>query len=322
MSIAHYLKEIGRGKEGARDLSMEQAEDLMSRVLSGQVDPVSLGAFAIAMRIKGESPQELLGFVNAARQHLMPLPQALRPVVWLPSYNGGRKLPNLTPLLAHCLAQQGMHVLVHGISTDATRITTQQLFEALGWPLAHDAADVSAAWSVGHPAFVPIDHLNPALARLLALRQTLGVRNPAHSVAKLLSPQPQEMARHFRVVNHTHPEYADSLSQFLQADGADALLLRGTEGEPVADLRRAPAMQLFQNGRLDTHHALQSGSLNRADIGDGQPCDLQKTVTLIQDYLSARQPLPSPIQRQIEAVLTHAVAPVRASKRTSSNPPI
>ncbi len=313
MSIAHYLKEIGRGKEGARDLSAEQADDLMSRVLGGHVDPVSLGAFAIAMRIKGESPQELQGFVNAARRHLMPLPRAVRPVVWLPSYNGGRKLPNLTPLLAQCLAQAGVHVLVHGVSHDATRITTQQLFESLRWPVVQDADALSAAWSLGHPAFVPIDHLNPALARLLALRQTLGVRNPAHSVAKLLSPVRTELERHFRVVNHTHPEYADSLSRYLQADEADALLLRGTEGEPVADLRRAPAMQLFRQGQLDTHYALQTGSLSPTDIGDGHRRDLTQTVALIQDCLSGQQAVPASIQRQIEAVLTHAGVPVPAS---------
>ena len=49
MSIATYIKEIGRGKEGARALTQEQAHDLMSQVLDGRVTDLEIGAFAIAM---------------------------------------------------------------------------------------------------------------------------------------------------------------------------------------------------------------------------------------------------------------------------------
>ena len=55
MSIAAYIKEIGRGKDGARSLDREQADDLMSQVLDGRVSDLEIGAFAIAMRIKGET---------------------------------------------------------------------------------------------------------------------------------------------------------------------------------------------------------------------------------------------------------------------------
>ncbi|OYU73372.1 MAG: DNA-binding protein YbiB, partial [Burkholderiales bacterium PBB5] len=55
MGIASYIKEIGRGHEGARSLSIADANDLMSQVLDGQVTDLEIGAFALAMRIKGES---------------------------------------------------------------------------------------------------------------------------------------------------------------------------------------------------------------------------------------------------------------------------
>ena len=54
MSIASYIKEIGRGRDGARSLDREQAHDLMSQVLDGRVTDLEIGAFALAMRIKGE----------------------------------------------------------------------------------------------------------------------------------------------------------------------------------------------------------------------------------------------------------------------------
>ena len=51
MSIAAYIKEIGRGKEGARPLSLSQARDLFDQVLDRRVSDLEIGAFCLAMRI-------------------------------------------------------------------------------------------------------------------------------------------------------------------------------------------------------------------------------------------------------------------------------
>ena len=66
MGISQYLKEIGRGKQGARPLAREQAADLFGQVLDGQVSDLEIGAFCIAMRVKGETPEEMCGFLDAA----------------------------------------------------------------------------------------------------------------------------------------------------------------------------------------------------------------------------------------------------------------
>ena len=50
MSIAPYLKEIGRGKQGARSLAREQAADLFGQILDGQASDLEVGAFCIAWR--------------------------------------------------------------------------------------------------------------------------------------------------------------------------------------------------------------------------------------------------------------------------------
>ena len=70
MSISHYLKEIGRGKDGARPLNRTQAADLMGQVLDGAVTDLEVGAFCLAMRIKGETPEEMAGFLDATEARL------------------------------------------------------------------------------------------------------------------------------------------------------------------------------------------------------------------------------------------------------------
>ena len=232
MSIAPYLKELGRGKDGARPLNREQAFDLMSRLLDGQLSELEIGGFAIAMRIKGETAQELAGFMDAVVMRGLPLPQADRPIV-LPSYNGARKLPNFTPLLAMLLAREGVPVLTHGLLQDPKRVTTAAIFAEMGLPALADAPSVARQWQQEQPVFMALLDWHPALARLLAVRDVLGLRNSGHTLAKLLPLGDRSL----RVVNHTHPEYAVSLGEFLAQSNANALLLRGTEGEPVADAR-------------------------------------------------------------------------------------
>ncbi|HEY1392145.1 MAG TPA: DNA-binding protein YbiB, partial [Methylibium sp.] len=235
MSIASYIKVIGRGKEGARALNQAQAHDLMSQVLDGRVSDLEIGAFALAMRIKGETGDELAGFLQATEERCLHLAPP-RPAVLLASYNGARRLPNLTPLLALLLARAGLAVLVHGPLQDPGRVTSAMIFEALGLPPAGSAADVQAAWDRREPAFIAIETLSPQLAKLLAVRWTVGLRNSGHTIAKLLDPcSSEDGPPALRVISYTHPEYGKGHADFLAATRANAMLLRGTEGEPVAD---------------------------------------------------------------------------------------
>ncbi|WP_457334252.1 DNA-binding protein YbiB [Rhizobacter sp. P5_C2] len=310
MSITNYIKEIGRGKEGARSLSREQALDLMSQVLDGQVSDLELGAFAMAMRIKGESVDELAGFLQATAARCLPI-ACDRTLVVLPSYNGARKLPNLTPLLALMLAQEGVPVLVHGMPEDPGRITTADIFQVLGLPLARNADDVAQAWRRREPVFIRTDTLCPPLARLLDARWTIGLRNSGHTVAKLLDPCAPGQA--LRVVNYTHPEYGTMLTDFLQRTTANALLMRGTEGEPVADPRRLPRMDVFIDGqpRAELSLSAHDGVLRELPVLP-RTCDAATTAMYIQSVISGEKPAPSPLTQQVACLLDGLAALERA----------
>ena len=303
MTIAPYLREIGRGKDGARSLTRAQSADLMARLLDGQVGDVEAGAFAIAMRIKGETPEELAGFMDAVAPRLLPLPEPpAAGAVVLPSYNGARKLPNLVPLLALQLAREGLPVLVHGLEEDPGRVTTAAVFEALGLPAVRDAAGVAARWAAGMPAFVATGDLHPSLARVLALRRLIGLRNPAHSLAKLL-PALGAQRNAVRVVNHTHPEYAASLGEFLALTQATAMLMRGTEGEPVADARRCPKLTAFLGGVQQPALSIeaQGGSLQSVPELPAA-IDAGSTAAYIHAVMAGAKPLPTPIATQMMAL--------------------
>jgi len=132
MGIAHDIKEIGRGKDGARPLTRPQSADLLGQVLDGAVSDLEVGAFCLAMRIKGETAQEMAGFLDATHARPNLVPGGERPTIVIPSYNGARKLPELKPLLALLLAREGLPVMVHGRATEARRVSTSEVLETLG----------------------------------------------------------------------------------------------------------------------------------------------------------------------------------------------
>jgi len=301
MAIASYIKEIGRGKEGARSLTEAQAHDLMSQVLDSRVTDLEIGAFALAMRIKGESTHELAGFLRAAHERCISVRSA-HPTIVLPSYNGARKLPNLTPLLALLLAQEGVQVLVHGATDDPGRVTTAEIFRDLGLPFASKAEEIDNGWARREPVFIATADLCPPLARLLEVRRVVGLRNSGHTIAKLL--QPCTGGAVLRVVNHTHPEYATSLTDFLLHSQADALLMRGTEGEPVADPRRAPRLDVFVGGRArtDLSRPAHEGVLTGLPLLP-RTNDAATTALYIQSVVSGEKPAPLPLTQQVDCLM-------------------
>ena len=65
MNLTNIIREIARGKEGARDLPADEATRLYGALLDGQVGELESGAIAIALRMKGESEAELAAFMAA-----------------------------------------------------------------------------------------------------------------------------------------------------------------------------------------------------------------------------------------------------------------
>ena len=237
LAAARFIKEIGRGKDGARSMSQEDAQLLYGAMLDQRVSDLEMGAILLSMRIKGESVAEIAGFLAAAEAStsLLTAPAAsLYAPVIIPTYNGARKKANLTPLLALLLARKGVPVLVHGVLQDAGRVSTAEIFQALEHPLAQSKQEAEAQMAQQLPAFMSIDVLSPKMTRILAMRKILGVRSSTHTLVKILQPFSSAA---LRLTSYTHPEYLLMLqhyfSQVAPRERGDAFLMRGTEGDFV-----------------------------------------------------------------------------------------
>ncbi|MGE5128562.1 MAG: DNA-binding protein YbiB [Sphingomonadaceae bacterium] len=306
--LARWIREIGRGARAARDLPAEDARALCGAMLEGSVPPLELGAILLAYRMKGETLAELTGFMTAidARVARLETPgEGVRPVV-LPSYNGARRLPNLTPLLALLLRRYGVPVLLHGMVDDTQgsgRVTTASILWELGIEPASSLEDAERRLSRDALAYVPTELLSPELASLLLLRERMGVRSVAHTLAKLIDPFG---GRGLRVVAVTHPDYLARMHEYLAATSANALLMRGTEGEPFANPRRQPRLEAFENGVAEV--------LFEADTERNAPplpatIDAPTTAAWTAAAIAGEMPIPEPIVNELACCLRGAHVP-------------
>jgi anthranilate phosphoribosyltransferase len=303
MSYGHYIKEIGRGAQSSRDLSQEDARQLYAAMLDGGVPDLELGALIIALRVKGESTEELLGFMEAidTRIHQFEMPHGrVRPVV-LPTYNGARKEANLTPLLALLLQRFGVPVLVHGLIEGFGRVTTGHIFRELGILPAATPYQAQTQLRDNGLAFAPLSLIAPGLHQLLALRARMGVRNSAHSLVKMINPFAGDAVM---VAPATHPDFIDLMRNLMLARGDRGLLLRGTEGEPYANPKRRPRLEYVHAGTCDMLFEAEHESL-RSLPSLPEAADAASTACWIRKVLDHQAPLPKPIANQL-ACLLHA----------------
>ena len=301
---ASIIKEIGRGKKGARGMSRQGAGELYAAMLDGRVSDLELGGILLSMRIKGESVDEIAGFLDAAEhsfERLASPPGEYAPLL-IPSYNGARKLANLTPLLAILLAREGVPVLVHGVTRDPGRVTTAEIFEQLGLPAAATRAEVQAGFGEGRPVFMPIEALAPKMAYLLSLRRILGVRNSTHTLVKILQPF---CGPALRLVSYTHPEYLDMLADYFMTAApharGDAFLMRGTEGETVANANRGQQIDWFHGGQRTLLVQRDAPTDELAAMPEAR--DAATTAAWIARALRGEVPVPAPIAEQVAQCL-------------------
>jgi len=225
--FAQYVRIIGKGKNGARSLTYEEAYQAFSMILKQEVLDVQLGAFLMLLRVKEESVDELAGFVQATRDQLNFAPLTVD-LDWS-SYAGKRKHYPWFLLAALTLAQSGYKVFMHGASGHTlNRLYTEQVLEYLGYSICQSEQDVEYELEQHNFAYLPLEAISPVLSDLISLRNVMGLRSPIHTLARLINPFNAKAT----LQAIFHPAYRSSHQQTASRLGyQNSAVIKGEGGE-------------------------------------------------------------------------------------------
>jgi anthranilate phosphoribosyltransferase len=143
----------------------------------------------------------------------------------------------------------------------------------------------------------------------------VGLRNPGHSVVKLMQPG---LGHNLVISSYTHPAYAESMAETFALLRMNALLSRGLEGESVADPRRMAQVDGFIQGERIELQTQQAGTLSEVP-GLPEGFDLATTVDYTRRVLDGALPVPDAIARQVRQVLLLAMR-LKQQAPAPSNP--
>ncbi|MDQ3991326.1 MAG: anthranilate phosphoribosyltransferase, partial [Actinomycetota bacterium] len=208
------------------DLSADHAREAMHRIMAGDATPAQIAAFAVSLRVKGETPDEITGLA-AAMLELAPRVEAPGPVVDTCGTGGDRAgTINVSTTAAIVVAGAGAVVAKHGNRAASSRCGSADLLEALGIRIDLPPEGVSrclAECGIGF-MFAPVFH--PAMAHAVGPRREMGIPTVFNFLGPLTNPaRPRAQA-----VGVSDPRMLPKMAHVLAARGARAMVFRGNDG--------------------------------------------------------------------------------------------
>ncbi|HVY97126.1 MAG TPA: hypothetical protein VHA54_09230 [Solirubrobacterales bacterium] len=290
------IKTVGTGRLGSRPLRFAEAREAMRALLAAETTESQAGAFLIAMRVKGEEPEELAGMAQALRDAAVsrePAPTA--PVACAGAYDGVAGSPQLSLAASVLAAACGAPCLVHCGDPLGPKYGTNPaaVLAALGGPGRPDLEATRRMLARSGVGLLHTGEAIPGWERLARIRDEIGLRGPVHSAEKLVD---HLGARRF-VVGYAHQPYGPRLLAALDLLGAEeSIAVRGIEGSDVPRPARPQARareEIELPQRLDlrlpaeSSSAAESASLTRAVL-DGEENGATRTAVVLGATLRLR----------------------------------
>lgn len=226
MAPTHSWSEVLTSLIGAENLSAEQTAWAMSEILSGQATPSQIAGFAVALRAKGETVEEIQGLVDGMYAHAAPMVVNGR-VLDVVGTGGDRSMSvNISTMAAIAAAGAGARVVKHGNRSASSKAGSADVLEALGIRLDLSAAAVARIGEEVGITFCFAAAFHPALRHAAVPRRELGVGTTFNILGPLAHPaKPQAQA-----IGCADLRMAPLMAGVFARRGVDAWVFRGDDG--------------------------------------------------------------------------------------------
>ncbi|MEX0623652.1 glycosyl transferase family protein [Saccharospirillum sp.] len=228
LKFADLIRALGRGKNGSRSLTREEAQFAMQEIWHQRETQAQLGALLMLMRVKEETAEELAGMAQAVRNELADWAGRPMHIDW-PAYAGKRRQPSWYVLAAKALSQNGYPVFMHGGGEHtAGRQYARQACEALGIAVATSWQNAAALSHNHSMVYCPLSSFAPTLSNIIDMKRELGLRSPVNTLVRNLNPTGARVT----LQGMFHPSYKTLHHDTAGLLGdARNLVLKGDSGE-------------------------------------------------------------------------------------------
>jgi anthranilate phosphoribosyltransferase len=211
-----------------RDLTREEARRVMDAIMSGEATPAQIGGLLVGLRTKGETVDEITGFAEAMREHVVAVTPTRSPVVDVVGTGGdGARTFNISTAAALVAASAGAAVAKHGNRAASSSCGSADVLEALGFLLELAPERIAASIDEYGFGFMFARAHHPAMRHAAPVRQELGTR----TVFNVLGPLANPAGARDGVFGVYSPSLARTYAESLASLGARrALVVHGDGG--------------------------------------------------------------------------------------------
>jgi anthranilate phosphoribosyltransferase len=209
-----------------RTLTLDEARGAMGSVMDGEATPAQLAALLVALRMRGETVEELAGFAAAMRERVVHVDAPDGIVDTCGTGGDGSGTFNISTTAALVVAACGVPVAKHGNRAITSASGSADVLDALGVRIDHDAASAGAALRGIGFAFMFAPGFSPAMKHAGPTRREIGVR----TAFNLLGPLTNPAGARRQVVGVADPAAAPRIAAVLHLLGVDRALVVGGDG--------------------------------------------------------------------------------------------
>ncbi len=295
------------------NLTAADAERAMAVILGGEAPPTHISGFLVALRMKGETDEEILGFARAMRQKAIPVDPGVagEPLLDIVGTGGdGHSTFNISTTAALVVAGAGVRVAKHGNRSISSRCGAADVLEALGVKIIEDPDKMGRAIREIGIGFLYAPALHPAMRYAQPVRRELKIR----TVFNLLGPLTNPAGATRQLVGAPSPKAADLLAKVLASLGvARALVVHGADGMDEITTT-GPTLVLEVHSGAIAHREITPADfgLSTARIKDLRGGEPANNVEIVRAILGGEK------GPKRDIVLANAAAALATAGRTSN----
>ena len=171
-----------------KDLTVSEAENLSEGIMQGSFTPTQIAAILTALRMKGETPDEIVGFVGTMRKHMIQVSSTGVVIDTCGTGGDGKGTVNISTITAFVVAGAGVKVAKHGNRAASSQCGSADALEELGVNIILDAKVAARILEEVGMVFLFAPLFHPAIKNVISVRRELKVRTVFNYLGPFVNP--------------------------------------------------------------------------------------------------------------------------------------